>query len=334
MRWIVCLVLLGCSSEPSTNDGGTTTDSGTQSDTSSQSDSMMTACNAGQIRCNGTCVDTKTDPNNCGGCGSACMGANMVCGNGMCSTMCPMGTTQCGKSCVDLKSDDANCSMCGNACPMNAPKCISGVCCAMGQSVCNNACTDTMTDSNNCGMCGMKCPQNMPACTGGKCMGLYTFQGPKTNLPDSMLSGYTECFKEVYSASGSSVANKVLTQCKGNTLIMACRKVNTQTLIVAAMGARSDVTFNTGSGNVGHTANGVVWYYDAQSSWGFARAGDPLDRLDGDGNPQCDTSSGTNPADRLCWHVGSGQLTPGWRCGATQNLNASNVYERVVYSSP
>jgi hypothetical protein len=116
--------------------------------------------------------------------------------------------------------------------------------------------------------------------------------------------------------------------------MLACRKTGMSTIIVAAHAPRTDVIFATGSGNVGHNANGSVWYYDPNSSWGFAKQGDTLDRLDGDGNPQCDTSSATNPDQRICWNAGTSTLTAGWRCGSTQNLNASGLYERLIYQAP
>lgn len=49
---------------------------------------MMTSCDAGQTACNGVCVDTSSDPMNCGGCGSIC---NTKCTNGICQLINPMG---------------------------------------------------------------------------------------------------------------------------------------------------------------------------------------------------------------------------------------------------
>ena len=54
---------------------------------------------AGQRRCNGTCVDTRTDRQNCGACGNVCL-PGKVCSGGKC---CPKGTINCNGSCV-LKS--------------------------------------------------------------------------------------------------------------------------------------------------------------------------------------------------------------------------------------
>lgn len=70
----------GSSGSPG-NDGGS--DSGnpdsslgdaSQTDTGSP-DSNPPGCPTGQMRCNGTCVDTSSDDNNCGGCGNICTGS-------------------------------------------------------------------------------------------------------------------------------------------------------------------------------------------------------------------------------------------------------------------
>jgi hypothetical protein len=50
---------------------------------------------AGDILCNGTCIDGLSDPNNCGSCGNVCP-AGQDCVRGSCqSTRCPPSTTDC-----------------------------------------------------------------------------------------------------------------------------------------------------------------------------------------------------------------------------------------------
>lgn len=44
-----------------------------------------TGCAAGQMFCNGSCVNTQTNPRNCGACGNVCT-ATGVCNNGTCTT--------------------------------------------------------------------------------------------------------------------------------------------------------------------------------------------------------------------------------------------------------
>jgi hypothetical protein len=49
--------------------------------------------------CNGQCVDTRTDPNNCGDCGNVCL-SDQTCIDGVC-TCAASGQEQCGNSCVN-----------------------------------------------------------------------------------------------------------------------------------------------------------------------------------------------------------------------------------------
>jgi hypothetical protein len=113
---------------------------------------------------------------------------------------------------------------------------------------------------------------------------------------------------------------------------MGCRQLGSSTLLVAAWAPRSDVLFDTGTGNVPHNANNVGWYYNSSYSWGFAPQGDVITRN------SCDTTassfdgfSGADPTKRLCWHTGGGLINGGWRCGSNDSLNGNPSYERLVY---
>jgi hypothetical protein len=81
-------------------------------------------CPAPKSECNGACVDTKTDFDNCGMCNNACM-MGETCTGGIC---CTMGLTNCSGMCTDTQYDAKNCNMCGNVCPNNAPYCNKGTC--------------------------------------------------------------------------------------------------------------------------------------------------------------------------------------------------------------
>ena len=74
----------------------------------------------------GACVDTRVDPEHCGGCGLRCDG-DMVCALGVCAQECPASRTDCAGGCVDLAFDDANCGACGQACGAGTA-CRSGAC--------------------------------------------------------------------------------------------------------------------------------------------------------------------------------------------------------------
>jgi hypothetical protein len=91
------------------------------------------------------CVDTTTDPLNCGSCGVPCNGtiANGLpgCVAGKCGVgSCNAGFGDCNKDATDgceadLSSDKNNCKACGTVCPNNAPVCVNGACVA---TLCGN----------------------------------------------------------------------------------------------------------------------------------------------------------------------------------------------------
>jgi hypothetical protein len=79
-----------------------------------------------------TCVDTRNDPNNCGGCGAVCQGKRGTlllgtCVQGKCASICAPGATMCGDECARLDSNSAHCGACGHACSADEV-CIDGAC--------------------------------------------------------------------------------------------------------------------------------------------------------------------------------------------------------------
>jgi hypothetical protein len=108
----------------------------------------VAVCPPGQTLCGTTCVNTSSDPNNCGTCNNFCPSyPNAVsgCSGGQCVMLaCNAGYADCngfvGDGCeVHVLSDNNNCGACGNVCP-GGTTCLNGACapigaeCASGQT--------------------------------------------------------------------------------------------------------------------------------------------------------------------------------------------------------
>jgi hypothetical protein len=117
------------------------------------------------LRCRNTCVDLRSDPQNCGGCEAVCP-LNSTCKDGMC--ICDAGQAVCGGQCVDLQNDPLNCGACGRSCPSDASCSASCLVEPSCPAYCNGTCSDPLFDSNNCGSCGHACRPG-EHCLGGKC---------------------------------------------------------------------------------------------------------------------------------------------------------------------
>lgn len=83
-------------------------------------------CGPDQMSCDGVCVDTLGDHDNCGTCGHAC-GPSELCGNGACGATCPVDQLDCSGTCRDIQSDPKNCNGCGMACA-TGDVCVFGEC--------------------------------------------------------------------------------------------------------------------------------------------------------------------------------------------------------------
>jgi len=164
---------------------------------------------------------------------------------------------------------------------------------------------------------------------------LYYPFGPQAFVDKSKLEGWQLCFSDQYFEIHS--LDLVFTPCNQDLMMLAGGPTGSPTLTVLAAAPRADVTFDTGTGNTPHNANGTGWYFNPNWSWGFAKQGDVIERdecdveASSDGNP-----NGANPDLRLCWHTlgGDSQLSGGYRAGATTGLNDSTDYTRYVYQAP
>jgi len=171
--------------------------------------------------CAKVCVDTQSDPDNCGAC-EACPvadNATTVCRMGRCGVgQCSPGFGDCNQRYADgcetpTTSDVANCGGCGNACPAvqnGAPTCQAGACghlCNLGFLHCSGNPADGCeanigSDPKNCGSCGNSC-QNLGHATATCAQGLCVL-GPCD-------AGWADCNKNPADgcevALGTDVAN-------------------------------------------------------------------------------------------------------------------------------
>lgn len=87
--------------------------------------------------CNGACVNTRSDPANCGTCGVPCA-TGQSCRLGMCSSMmCPAVMQTCAAVMVNTQTDDANCGFCGRVCG-TGETCSGGNCVSPCAAVCSD----------------------------------------------------------------------------------------------------------------------------------------------------------------------------------------------------
>ncbi|HKA88318.1 MAG TPA: hypothetical protein VKE22_11675 [Haliangiales bacterium] len=120
---LVVLALVGCgsssinSSRADAPTGGTTIDAppGSMYDAGADAPGLSSPCPPYQSFCGGRCIDTVTDPMNCGRCDNACTGSQ-VCSGGACTASCLPGLSPCGNRCVNLGTDNQNCGTCGHPC--------------------------------------------------------------------------------------------------------------------------------------------------------------------------------------------------------------------------
>jgi hypothetical protein len=111
-------------------------------------------CRKGLHRCKGNCVDLRTDPKNCGACGTKCP-SDQVCAEGVCQPQCASGETLCDNNiCTNIQVDNDNCGGCGNVCD-DTQTCTDGVCtpvCSAIQFICGFTCCNPgeVCDNGTC----------------------------------------------------------------------------------------------------------------------------------------------------------------------------------------
>lgn len=176
-------------------------------------------CAMGQACCGDTCVDAKTDKNNCGACGNTCA-ESATCRAGVCA--CPNPSDKaCDGACVKPQTDENNCGACGNVCAEGAT-CTAGKCaCTVpGEVACNGVCVALNTE-DNCAACGNSCeaPTKCTDPTGDLPLGCYC---ANTNLVPCdgacvALGTTTNC------GSCGDACSTPATTCKGSAGNFSCQ---------------------------------------------------------------------------------------------------------------
>ena len=144
------------------------------------------------------------------------------------------------------------------------------------------------------------------------------FSGIKTNLPESTLGQWTQCYSGAYN---ESFPVSRIAACGGTKLLIGCKRQGESNLRVAAMGDAAQICQES-SGTV---INGVKFYFSTNRSIGFAPANAGVSLS------SCDTASGSDDL-RMCWHTSGNNVTGGYRCGDATSLNSSSDWIRVVYT--
>ena len=150
-----------------------------------------------RIVCGTLCVDTETDPRNCGRCGNDCTAlpgvepSRVTCERGVCNlrNACQPGRLNCtgnpNLGCETAVTSTRLCGSCVTGCSEPTPVCApmtgapTGYGCSSGclaplTARCNGVCVNTDTDRNHCGACGNVCPTTSVAngttsCVMGAC---------------------------------------------------------------------------------------------------------------------------------------------------------------------
>ncbi len=83
-------------------------------------------CPLGTTECGDECVDVDGDADNCGSCGTECIGSEQ-CVAGTCEPSCTLPRIECSGLCVDTESNNRFCGDCGTACGVGE-ECVNSAC--------------------------------------------------------------------------------------------------------------------------------------------------------------------------------------------------------------
>lgn len=120
--------------------------------------------------------------------------------------------------------------------------------------------------------------------------------GPQVDVPLNQLVGWKRCWMSLYNTT-TDLLEDVFNNCGGSHLLYGCRNNTAESFTVLAVGSRDAMVNDTGYyTDTVLTDNGVAFYFNNETSIGFAKEGDTVYKN------SCDTES-ENAEQRLCWHV-------------------------------
>lgn len=140
-----------------------------------QSPIVGAECREALVECSGECVDTLTDPSNCGGCGIVCFGGEQ-CVEGVCGGDLDAGPGDAGPPDATTLDGDVR-----DAAPYPWDGSDNGDAtvvppdggvkpgCDVGERECDGSCRELRSDPNHCGGCGVMCEAG-EVCAGGECL--------------------------------------------------------------------------------------------------------------------------------------------------------------------
>ena len=160
----------------------------------------------------------------------------------------------------------------------------------------------------------------------------YPF-GIQTNVAASTITGnsWTLCWSGTYADSAN--LSDVLAACDQSFIMLAGGVNGSSTYMLAGAGPRSTV-FGTTASNTTSYANGVYFYYNAQSM-GFAPNSTITQSSADTKDSTIDSWSDgrTTGAYRMSWHTSDTTINGGWRVGLADGLNSDTSYVRAIYES-
>lgn len=150
----------------------------------------------------------------------------------------------------------------------------------------------------------------------------YLPTGAQANVALSTITsgGWSQCYASTMDVFIGNSGEKVLNACTGDYLMMAGRQTGANNFLALAAALRADTIVDTGKTSNTHLANGALWYYSSNWSWGFTAAGDTVTLN------QCDTS---NSPLSMCLHTVNG--AGGYRIN--NNFSFGTNYEKVFFQA-